>query len=243
MLQKFARQVLGTSNIDHHRTGDIATLLDALSGRKSALASTADLYTAKAALIIDSDLSQQHPLLAFQLRANWRHHKARVYAVTPGPVREDNYATVVRAELGKEFDALSGLRDKLAAESELVVLFGGAIKSSAVRRLVEFGDSLGIPVKYVCLVDYSNSRGASDMGLLPDLLPGYHPVSESGLEPGMNYDQILSDPNLEALWVVGANPLGLHALRRDQCVPGCERLVSHGNSQAGRRGTAGYVRL
>src|SRR5579883_3066036 len=28
-LQKFARQGLGTANIDHHRTGDIATLLDA----------------------------------------------------------------------------------------------------------------------------------------------------------------------------------------------------------------------
>ena len=31
-LQKFAREVLGTNNIDHHRTGDVVTLLDALSG-------------------------------------------------------------------------------------------------------------------------------------------------------------------------------------------------------------------
>ncbi len=31
-LQKFARQGLGTNNIDHHRTGDVVTLLDALSG-------------------------------------------------------------------------------------------------------------------------------------------------------------------------------------------------------------------
>src|ERR1700683_3385880 len=31
-LQKFAREVLRTNNIDHHRTGDIVTLLDALSG-------------------------------------------------------------------------------------------------------------------------------------------------------------------------------------------------------------------
>ncbi len=33
LLQKFAREVLGTSNIDHHRTGDIATLIDSLHGR------------------------------------------------------------------------------------------------------------------------------------------------------------------------------------------------------------------
>ncbi len=29
-LQKFARKVLGTDNIDHHRTGDVPALLDAL---------------------------------------------------------------------------------------------------------------------------------------------------------------------------------------------------------------------
>jgi hypothetical protein len=36
---------LGTNNIDHHRTGDLATLFDALSGKTDALATTADLYT------------------------------------------------------------------------------------------------------------------------------------------------------------------------------------------------------
>jgi predicted molibdopterin-dependent oxidoreductase YjgC len=50
-LQKFAREGLGTSNIDHHRTGDVATLLDALSGKTNALATVGDLYTAKAVLI------------------------------------------------------------------------------------------------------------------------------------------------------------------------------------------------
>ena len=65
------------------------------------------------------------------------------------------------------FAALEQLRDKLKAEPELVILFNDAIKGDDVRRLVEFGESLGIPVKYVALVDYSNSRGAIDMGLVP----------------------------------------------------------------------------
>ncbi len=212
LLQKFARQVLRTSNIDHHRTGDIAALLDALHGRRDVLAATADLYNTKAALVIDSDLAQEQPFLAFQLRSNWRHHKAHVYAVTPGPVREDNYATTVRAELGREFEALESLRERLTAEPQLVILFGDAIKGEAVRRLVEFGDSLKIQVKYVCLVDYSNSRGASDMGLLPDLLPGYRSLAESGLEPGLNYNQILAAIDLDALWIVGANPFSRQPL-------------------------------
>jgi NADH-quinone oxidoreductase subunit G len=211
-LQKFARQILRTNNIDHHRTGDVVTLLDALNGRTDALATMSDLYDRKAALIVDSDLAQEHPLIAFQLRANWRHHKAHVYAVTPGPVREDSYATTSRAELGHEFEALENLRTQLAGEPELVILFGAAIKGDAVRKLVAFGDSLGIPVKYVCLLDYSNSRGASDMGLLPDLLPGYRGAGEAGLEPGLNYDQMLSDPTLDALWIVGSNPVSRQPL-------------------------------
>ena len=204
LLQKFARQVLGTSNIDHHRTGDLPSLLDALSGKQNALATTGDLYDRKAFLVIGSDMAQQQPFLAFQIRANYRHHNAHVYTVTPGPVREDKYAVKsVIAEPGRELAALEGLRDALKAEPDLVILFGDSIKGEAVRQLVAFGDSLGIPVQYVCLVDYSNSRGAADMGLLPDLGPGYHAVDR----PGLAYDQILSAPDLDVLWVVGANPL------------------------------------
>ena len=183
-LQKFARQVLGTNNIDHHRTGDIVTLLDALSGKKDALATTADLYDRKAILVVSSDLSQQHPFLAFQIRANYRHHDAHVYTVTPGPVREQSMSVrSLIAEPGHELEGVQSMREQLQKEPELVILFGDAIKSDAIRELVAFGDSLGIPVKYVCLVDYSNSRGASDMGLSPDSGPGYQPVEAPG--PGV----------------------------------------------------------
>jgi NADH-quinone oxidoreductase subunit G len=58
-------------------------------------------------------------------------------------------------------------------------------------------------VKYVCLVDYSNSRGASDMGLLPDLGPGYHAVNP----PGLTLPEMVTAQDLDVLWVVGANPL------------------------------------
>jgi NADH-quinone oxidoreductase subunit G len=46
----------------------------------------------------------------------------------------------------------------------------------------------------VCLVDYSNSRGAFDMGLVPR-------------DGGMSLEQMLAAPDLDVLWVVGANPL------------------------------------
>src|SRR5579872_6540669 len=192
-LAKFARQGLGTKNIDHHRTGDLATFFDALSGRNDALATTADLYNAKAVLIVGNDLSQQHPLLAFQARANVRHHQAHIYTVTPGPVREDNYSAGRAANVEE-------LRDRLKAEASLVIVFGDSVQGGELRKLLAFGDSLGIPVKYVCLVDYSNSRGAFDMGVIPR-------------DGGMSVDQMLGASDLDALWVVGANPLKNASLR------------------------------
>ncbi len=203
-LQKFARQGLRTNNIDHHRSGDLITLLDALAGRTDALATVADLYTCDAALVLGADLAQQHPLLAYQLRANYRHHQSATYVITPGPVREDQFAArSLRAEPGTETDRLEELRGELASRKNLVVLYGASVKGEAVRRLASFCDSLGVPVKYVCLVDYVNSRGALDMGLLPHLGPGYRPVEI----PGMHLDQMLDAPDLDVIYVVGANPL------------------------------------
>jgi len=204
LLQKFVRQGLKSNNIDHHRTGDVATFVNALGGRRDAMATTADLYNARAVVVLSSDLSQQHPHIAWQIRANSRHHSSRTYVVTPGPVREDQFATrALRANEGEEIDALQSLREELQKEADVVIVFGDSVRGPAVRKLVEFGDSLGVPVKYVCLVDYSNSRGAVDMGLVPDLLPGYEPVAEAGL----TMPEMLAAPDLDVLWVIGANPL------------------------------------
>jgi len=199
-LAKLARQGLGTRNIDHHRTGDLTTFFDALSGRNDALATTAELYSAKAVLVVGADLSQQHPLLAFQVRSDVRHHGAHVYTVTRGPVREDHQAAAgVRVEQGGELAGVESLRDRLKSEGNLVIAFGDSIQGESLRKLIAFGDSLGIPVKYVCLVDYSNSRGAFDMGLIPR-------------EGGLSREQMLAATDLDVLWVVGSNPLKTAAL-------------------------------
>src|SRR6185436_20155087 len=194
-LQKFAREGLGTKNIDHHRTGDLGTFFDALSGKNAALATAGDLYTAKAVLVVGVDLAQQHPFLSYQVRANFRHHNAHIYAVTTGPVREDNQAVAsIRVPAGRELGGVESLRDKLKAEGDLVIVFGDSLQGDGVRKLVAFGDSLGIPIKYICLVDYSNSRGEFDMGLIPR-------------DGGMSVQQMLAAKDLDVLWVVGANPL------------------------------------
>src|SRR5262249_18800407 len=70
--------------------------------------------------------------------------------------------------------------------------------------------------KFLCLGDYANSRGAADMGLYPDLLPGYLPIDKGsnfaadwGTLPtgaGLNFLQMAESAKvdqLKVLYVVG----------------------------------------
>src|SRR5258708_396303 len=75
-------------------------------------------------------------------------------------------------------------------------------------------------VRFAFLGDNANSRGAADMGLLPDLLPGYVPLSEPGTfaqeylgmpaKPGKTAPEMLEAAGkgqLGAMLVVGDNPV------------------------------------
>ena len=163
----------GPNNIDHHRTGDVVTLLDALSGNAGALATTADLYKTKAVLVVGADLALEHPFLSFQIRANYRHHQAHVYVVTPEPVREDKYARGAFGAAGRGTDCIESLRDKLQAEPELVILFGDAdpgrrrAQAGGVRRHRSASRSS------TSAWWTTRTRAARWIWACPELLPGY----------------------------------------------------------------------
>jgi predicted molibdopterin-dependent oxidoreductase YjgC len=53
------------------------------------------------------------------------------------------------------------------------------------------------------LFEDANSLGARDMGLLPDVLPGYR----LAIEKGLSYNEMLSSSDIKALVVMGANPV------------------------------------
>jgi NADH-quinone oxidoreductase subunit G len=243
LLQKFARVVLGTNNIDHHRTADFPAFASALAGKSNATASMRDVFDAPAILLIGNDPTDQHPLLAWQIRTNVRLHRAKLYLVNSSPIKlrrqaitfaqiasgsegsfvqylSGNDATadaVITAELTRE--SLSQLRDGLRNEKGLVVIFGAELRGADVTALVNFGLAQG--AKFICLGDYANSRGAADMGLYPDMLPGYAPVSsatsfhenwtdEIPQSPGLNLLQMMDtakDGKLKALYIVGSNPV------------------------------------
>ncbi|HVI10071.1 MAG TPA: NADH-quinone oxidoreductase subunit NuoG [Candidatus Binatia bacterium] len=239
LLSKFARVVLKTNNVDHHRTADFPALAAALQGKTQKTASMADVFTAPAILLIGNDPTEQHPLLAWQIRNNVRLHRARLYLVNSHPIKlrkqaagflqiaagsEAAFASFLAgkddAASSADKDAWGALRDKLRREQNLVIIFGSEIRSAAVGDLVNFG--LTIPgAKFVCLGDYANSRGAADMGLYPDLLPGYHPTAgnsefhrewgEVPQMPGLDFPAMAAAAKagkLKALYVAGSNPIG-----------------------------------
>ena len=97
-----------------------------------------------------------------------------------------------------------------------MIVFDSELRGNDVTALVDFGLAQG--AKFLCLGDYANSRGAADMGLYPDLLPGYAPVNsatsfhqewrdEIPAPAGMNLLQMMDAAKagkLKALYVVGS---------------------------------------
>ena len=199
LLQKFARTVLGTNNIDHHRTADYAAFASALQGKPGLTASLADTGTAPAILLIGDDPTEQHPMLAWSLRTNVRHNRARIYIVNHEEIKlrrqakaflsvaPDGYAAAIGFLAGDDAalhpdDAAKAFRDAVRAEQELVIIFGSELRGRDIESLINFGS--GLPnAKFACLGDYVNSRGAADMGLLPDRLPGYLPIESPESSP------------------------------------------------------------
>jgi NADH-quinone oxidoreductase subunit G len=244
LLSKFARTVLGTNNIDHHRTADFPALASAVAGKPGLTASMRDVFNAPAMLLIGNDPTERHPLLAWQIRNNVRLHRSRLYVINSEPIKlrrqaasfmqipagsEGKVAAYLAgdesaaASLGGASEAWAALRDKLKSGPNLVIIFGAELRGSEIDMLVRFGS--GQSAKFVCLADYANSRGAADMGLYPDLLPGYQPANMSGgfheawggvpTSPGLSLSAMAEASRagtLKALYVVGANPVGRFGL-------------------------------
>ncbi len=115
-------------------------------------ASMRDVFTAPAILLIGNDPTEQHPLLAWQIRNNVRLHRAQLYVINSKSIKLQRQATsftqipagtegkvaaflagddaavdaLVSASASK--DAWTALRDKLRGEQNLVIVFGSEIR-------------------------------------------------------------------------------------------------------------------
>jgi len=260
-LQKFARGVLKTNSVDHHRTADFPTLFDALANRAAGapkpLAAAEALKTATAVLLVGGNPTDEHPLLAWNLRWGYRQNKTRIYIVNRGDIKlrrqAYRYATVESEAAAVRFlngegeakeakgapisavppppdkrwpqtppsdienlkEGLQDFRARLRQETDVVIVFGSEIAGDDLRQLVSFGSTLGGNTRYIAMADNANSHGAADMGLYPDLGPGYRPVEG---KPGLDLGQMMAalrEQNLSSLFVCGANPFRLYPMETE----------------------------
>ncbi len=264
LLNRFARTTLGTNNIDHHRTADYTGLAAALGpNAKNSLATMADIYNANTIFLIGNDVTNQNPLVAWQIRTAVRHHNAKLHVINGRPSKIHRQAVnAVEVAEGAEplalrwlasehgqFDAettkdLVQLKAALEASSDVVILFGASVQGAAIRDLVSLAARFGGQSRFMALGDYANSRGAADMGLLPDRLPGYAHLSdaserarfgkiwgaEPSAKPGLSAREIMEAAvagKMKALYVIGANPLKTFAISAPDRLAGLDLLVVH----------------
>jgi NADH-quinone oxidoreductase subunit G len=241
LLQKFARTVLGTNNIDHHRTADYVSFAQALAGQNDRTASLRDTLTAPAILLVGGDPTIQAPGTAWNIRTNVRNNRARLYVANSAEIKlrrqakafahiaplsygalasflaGDDSAVDALAHPGADAASFHNFRNAVRAEEQLLVLLGSEFRGDDLKRLLAFGTTLPNR-KFALLSDYVNSRGAADMGLLNDMLPGYTPLAgnttfaeyNTPAEPGLDMIEIFEAAGrgeLSALYVVGSNPV------------------------------------
>jgi NADH-quinone oxidoreductase subunit G len=201
LLGRFARTILGTNNLDHHRTADYPSLVRALTQSQATdrHAAMEDVLQASSILLVGNDPTQQHPLAAYQIRQAVQRQGARLYIINHQEVKLRRQSSLyVTVEPGGEAEAIRTLarsegapsalvgdlgelyllREKIQKESDTIVVFGEEIQGQAIHDLVQWGLSLPGRTRFIALGDYANSRGAADMGILPGTLPGYSAITE-----------------------------------------------------------------
>src|SRR5947209_5731660 len=130
--------------------------------------------------------------MPLQIRSGIRHHGTKLFVINAKDIKLNRVAKAsVKIAARQEAEAikwlahgegpfsppiveqLTQLKAALEAESELAIVFGSEISGSAIAQLLTFASKLPYKVRFMALADYANSRGAADMGVLPDRFPGY----------------------------------------------------------------------
>ncbi len=234
LLQKFARTVLRTQHIDHERTADYPTFSRMLAGAEDRAASHREIAAAPAILVLGGNPTEEHPLLAWSLRTNFRLNHARLYLANTQSIRLErqarqalripDYDALVRFLAGEDaamahVAGAAEFREALLAEESLVVVAGAEYRGASLAALMRWG-LCRTGVKFALLSDFANARGAADMGIYPDLLPGYLPLTGdqplhgeyAGMPASSGLDmtamvEAATTGVLKALYVVGSDPV------------------------------------
>jgi len=119
---------------------------------------------------------------------------------------------------------INGAAKAFAAAGNGIILFGleagndPALQAALEALVLVTGHAGKADNGLIAVLPHANSRGAADMGVLPDQLPGYVPVEG---DPGLSAQQMLTGGNgLKAMLIAGADP----AAESEACKSALEQL-------------------
>lgn len=142
--------------------------------------------------VLDAEIANPHQYEDMWARAEG--HGARVGA----------FGIEVVTQLQHLASEIANAKGAIILYDEMATLAAGCQDLAAdLQALAVVTGNIGRPGAGVGpLFEDANSLGARDMGLLPDALPGY----QAAKVQGMPYEEMLSSPQVKALYVMGANP-------------------------------------
>ncbi len=232
LLQRIARQALGSPHVDSRRGQPLRRETALALSRPESGAAMADIDRADSVLVIGTDPLHSMPILDLRLRKAMRRSGIRVVVASERPTALDGgaeetarYAPGEAAELlaalAKELDDApegSGNADAERLSGELrpgstVVIWGEGIGhgpdgEAALRALAAIAGHLRLGEDGAGLLEVpgeANARGLREVGCLPLAGPGF---SEVGA--GMNATEIrdaLETGELDALILWGVDPI------------------------------------
>ena len=219
-LQRFARDVLGTNNIDYRVTQQKYASPSRHSARLE------DIDDASLVLVFGAITPEQAPILDLRLRrAVARRHATLLFVgsyrpdftvpfrhieYTPGAITElmEQLADVVHHGKEERGDGFVADIARELADAERIIAIHNGRDPGAIEALEHLMDRLhdyDHPVGILVVGAAGNARGAEAAGCVPNLGPGYAELEE----PGMTTHEMLeaaADGRLDALFIAGANP-------------------------------------
>jgi len=257
LLQKFARVTLGTNNVDHRVQDQVISSLGSFPGRQEDLSNTSailvlDTDPAETAPVMDlrirraTDRKKAKVAVIGSVMPKYRGRHARIQT-KPGQTAAVVAALAAAAKgtknataAGFDADTIKQMADLLASGPKLVVVWGGndpvigralADLCAALKRPQTSSDA-GRSVHVLIPGAQNNSRGAEAMGVLPNMLPGLVPLSDTrareAVSSAWNIRSLTGEAGLstagmlkaaatgevKALYLAGANLLNTFADRK-----------------------------
>jgi NADH-quinone oxidoreductase subunit G len=219
-LARFAREALGTNNLDYRVS------LQKFASPARFDARLEDLDDASLILVFGAITPEQAPILDLRLRRAVARRQAKLMFVGPYepqftvPFRYARYepgaigafmerlAEIVHHGKEETGDGLvAEIANELANAEKIVAIHNGRDPEAidALERLMDRLHHYDHPVGILVVGAVGNARGAEAAGCVPNLSQGYAPVEN----PGMTTGEMLAaaaDGKLDALFIVGANP-------------------------------------